>query len=101
MMATTILCLFRQPLPGVVSPRVVSPTGAVAEVRVEEDDRRVAEITVEKSTDRSASFLGRATAAASSAVASVMGKGDVLGKVELSISEGDLSASEHREMLAA
>jgi len=48
MATTTILCLFREPLPAGI---VVSPTDGVANVRVEEDDRRVIEITVEQAKE--------------------------------------------------
>jgi hypothetical protein len=43
-MATTVMCLFREPLP---AGEVYVPTAGVTEVRVE-DDRRVAEITIKK-----------------------------------------------------
>jgi hypothetical protein len=45
MATTTVLCLFREPLP---PGKVSSTTACVTEVHVEEDDRRVAEITIKK-----------------------------------------------------
>ena len=82
MAATTILCLFREPLPAGI---VVSPTGVVAQVRVEGDDRRVAEVTVEKPKNQS--FAERAA----SALGSALGRGDALGTVELVIPAGMVS----------
>ena len=108
-MAATILCLFREPLPTGI---VVSSTGGVAQVRVEEDDRRVAEVTVKK--PENGSWAARAASAAAAAalgsapknqswaeaaeqarragaIESALGRGDALGTVELVIPAGMLS----------
>jgi len=84
-MAATILCLFREPLPtGIVG----SSTGGVAQVRVEEDDRRVAEVTVKKPENES--WAAKAASAAA-ALGSALGRGDALGTVELVIPAGMVS----------
>ena len=88
-MAATILCLFREPLPTGI---VVSSTGGVAQVRVEEDDRRVAEVTVKKPENESwAARAASAGASAAAALGSALGRGDALGTVELVIPAGMVS----------
>ena len=88
MATTTVMCLFREPLP---PGKVSSTTASVTEVHVEEDDRRVAEITIkkpEKSLADQFTAFGRR----------FVGADAKLGNVELVIPEGEFSSRRHMRL---
>jgi len=88
MATTTVMCLFREPLP---PGNVSSTTAGVTEVHVDEDDRRVAEITIEKPK---MSLVAKAK----SSVYSIWGTDAKLGNVELVIPEGEFSSRRHMRL---
>ena len=84
MATTTVMCLFREPLP---EGEVNSPTAGVTEVRVE-DDRRVAEITIKNPETSWA-------AKAKESFGSLMGADAKLGNLKLVLPAGEFSSRRH------
>jgi hypothetical protein len=93
-MATTVLCLFREPLP---PGKLSSTTAGVTEVHVEEDGRCVAEITIKK--PEKGGVIGIAfSSLASSAVRFAspwIGVNDALGEAELVLPAGEFNSRRH------
>ena len=84
-MATTVMCLFREPLP---AGKVNSPTAGVTAVRVQEDDLRIAVITIKK-PEKSLIDKGKLL------VASILGAEAKLGNFELVLPAGEFSSRRH------
>ena len=91
-MATTVMCLFREPLP---AGKVNSPTAGVTEVRVEEDDRRVAEITIKKPEQSLADHVAGKVLAFGRMFVGADAK---LGNFELVLPAGEFSSRRHMRL---